>query len=440
MYRQFQREGIMVERSAGSGMQGIRRFAWLWLCLWAITFAVQCGLGGWWRYRLGADYSAEATRVAASIVHNGTFANPYGSMPTGITAHVAPLYPYLYAVLVRIFGEGELFGWMIRVFTLGVWSLQLALLPDLAERCGLSRRSGLAAAAMGCFVLVPGTAYKWEFVLASTLLALAGYAMLGIGSRAGPHAWRQSLLAGSLWALALLASPVLAPICLAWSLVLFAFKTPLRYLATMALVLTLGVSPWLVRNQRVFHRFVFVRDNLGIEARNSNNDCASASLYETIDTGCAATTDPNENRQLAERLIEIGEPQFNAELLQRTIQWVRAHPRQFTELCIERWGLYWFPTSMGLAGSNRLAFLAINSIVCVLTILAIAGLVVLYRRSQIAFWFILSGMLAGAAPFLFFFIELRYRYLSMWMTIFAAGALLTRGKVSGIESRGAPMV
>lgn len=409
----------MVKRSA------VVRFALLWLCIWAVVFFIQCALGGWWHYRLMADYSAEATRVAYSLVHNGTFANPYGSMPTGVTAHVAPLYPLLYAALVRTFGEGAFFGWMIRVVTLGLWSLQLALLPGIAERCGLSRRVGLAAAALGCLVLIPGTAYKWEYVLASTLLVLAGYVTLGIGPRPAGHPWRQAVQAGLLWALALLTSPVFAPVFVGWSLVLFAFKTPLRYLAAVGIVLALGLSPWLVRNYRVFHRFVFIRDNLGIEALDSNNDCASASLYETIESGCAATTDPDENRELAGRIIQIGEPQLNADLLRRAIEWARAHPSQFAELCLERWRLYWFPTSLGPTGSNKLAFLAINTIICVLTVLAIPGLFVLYRSGRLAFWLILSGMLLSAAPFLFFFIELRYRYLSMWMTVFAAGALFT---------------
>src|SRR5579863_10095465 len=53
----------------------------------------------------------EALHVAVSLWHSGRFADPYETMPTGATAHVAPVYPFLQSVILRLFGDGPE-GWL----------------------------------------------------------------------------------------------------------------------------------------------------------------------------------------------------------------------------------------------------------------------------------------------------------------------------------------
>ena len=58
-------------------------------------------LFGFHRYEVGRP---EPIRIAISLAHHGGFANPY-AIPTGPTAHTAPLYPMLIAPLYAIWGD-----------------------------------------------------------------------------------------------------------------------------------------------------------------------------------------------------------------------------------------------------------------------------------------------------------------------------------------------
>src|SRR5689334_2844210 len=49
----------------------------------------------------------EMASAAITFARTGQIANAYMSMPTGPTAHVAPLYPMLIGVVYRVFGDGD---------------------------------------------------------------------------------------------------------------------------------------------------------------------------------------------------------------------------------------------------------------------------------------------------------------------------------------------
>src|SRR5208283_3329804 len=48
----------------------------------------------------------ESLRIAISLARHGEFADPY-SLPTGPTAHTAPLYPALASALYRMWGDTQ---------------------------------------------------------------------------------------------------------------------------------------------------------------------------------------------------------------------------------------------------------------------------------------------------------------------------------------------
>ena len=93
----------------------------------------------------------------------------------------------------------------------------------------------------------------------------------------------QLLLWGMVWGILLLLQPVVTVVLLAWTFVLHFRSQHSRLqklaLATLPLVM---VTPWLIRNFVVFHRPVFIRDNLGLELAVSNNSCAQ-SLFDAND-------------------------------------------------------------------------------------------------------------------------------------------------------------
>src|SRR5512146_619934 len=48
----------------------------------------------------------ESLGIAHSLATTGRFADPFYSMPTGPTAHLAPLYPAILGLILYIWGEG----------------------------------------------------------------------------------------------------------------------------------------------------------------------------------------------------------------------------------------------------------------------------------------------------------------------------------------------
>ncbi|MEP6961058.1 MAG: hypothetical protein ABI995_03210 [Acidobacteriota bacterium] len=50
----------------------------------------------------------EAVAAGTSLAETGTLANPFHSMATGPTAHVAPGFPLLVAGIVKIWGTGRM--------------------------------------------------------------------------------------------------------------------------------------------------------------------------------------------------------------------------------------------------------------------------------------------------------------------------------------------
>src|ERR1700722_20339380 len=55
---------------------------------------------------LSVPFGGESVRVARSLATHGTFADPFAVLKTGETAHVAPVYPVLYAGVLRFLGDG----------------------------------------------------------------------------------------------------------------------------------------------------------------------------------------------------------------------------------------------------------------------------------------------------------------------------------------------
>src|SRR5258707_8832469 len=58
----------------------------------------------------GIGPGPESLNLARSLASHGTFADPYHAMPTGYSAHLAPLYPLLLAAVLRLFGGTVIFS------------------------------------------------------------------------------------------------------------------------------------------------------------------------------------------------------------------------------------------------------------------------------------------------------------------------------------------
>jgi hypothetical protein len=288
---------------------------------------------------------------------------------------------------------------------------------------GFTAFVGVVAALLGCLVPLPGSCYKWEAVFSGLLLVAIAYTTLRARrSKALSSAAALGILSG----VALLFSPVLVLVCLSWVFLIW------RSLHFKSLLLVAGlplliISPWLVRNYKIFGAFIFIRDDIGTELAASNNDCASAWSLDNVHSGCFSQVHPNANLKLDQRIAEIGEYRFNQERLGVAWSWIRAHWLQFGALSIKRFVFFWFPIAADGKGLARLGTL----IVSLITVASIPGFVLMYRANRLAAYMLASCLLFYPLVYYLVQVDLRYHYPILWVSSMSTAYLLSRqGKAS----------
>lgn len=231
------------------------------------------------------SFGYEEGRVARAIVSGHGFSDPLWS-PSGPTAWYAPIYPYLLAADFRVFGVFSKSACIaILVFQALVSSLACLPIFFFARR---SFTEGAALAAAWAWVFYPYSVYWpiiriWETWLAMFLVATLFLVILKLeGSSRLSHWIGFGLLSG----FAVLLDPVLLsilPFLAVWALWKL-YRRHMRWLkpaagAVLAAIVT--VSPWMIRNAVVFHKFIPVRDNLALEFRvgNDGNSNETMDLY-----------------------------------------------------------------------------------------------------------------------------------------------------------------
>lgn len=361
----------------------------------------------------------ENVRVARSLAFHGTFANPFSTMDTGTTAHVAPGYPVLYSLILRAFGTGYaglLILWAVNVSFL---ALQLGLLPLVSHRMHLGVLPGISAAILGAFSLYAPIDTRWESFLVGFLLLLAFL----FSERAFRNQRRaEAFVAGGLWGLLILTNPVTVLLLAAWPLVLIFSQSQsqraraIRLFSAMAGVALLITSFWIVRNYARFGAFIFVRDNLGLELSVSNNDCAAPSLRENIQSGCHARLHPNPNAAVAAQLVASGEVPFNRARLHDAFTWIRTHRVAFFTLSVRRLRLFWFPTVY-----RWWEALAVWTV----TLLSFVGLGFIARKNQTLTMLLLSAWICFPLVYYITQFDPRYRYPIFWTSLLPAGYAIT---------------
>jgi len=388
--------------------------------IWSVLLGGNILVGNWVRNADEADFGVESTRTAYAILHAGRFSDPFEVMPTGPSSHVAPAYPLLYAAVIVAFGAGKAAWWAIRVMTLAAYSLQLALLPRLVAQLGMTSQIGVLAAGVGCLVPIPGSCYKWEAIFSGLMLVTLAY--LTVYLRRAQNVLRIAGILGIGWGIGFLFSPATLAVCLAWMPLMWLWTPRALRTQVSALVVCLAglmVLPWMIRDYRVFHAIIFVRDNFGTELAVSNNDCAAPSLRENLP--CTKLTHPNHNAGLARRILEIGEYEFNQEQSRQAGIWMGEHPQRFLTLTAQHFLLFWFPAFAPADGP--LVLLTMLEI-SVITALTIPGLVLLCRVNRLASYLLASGAAAYSVTYYLVQMDYRYRYPILWISYVAVGYLL----------------
>jgi hypothetical protein len=333
------------------------------------------------------------------------------------TAHCTPVFPLYLAGLMSIFGTGLLAQIVKITLTCAVSALRCGLVPLFALDAGLHPR--IAALAGGMSVLYIGAletdisgGLDGPFVaLALLILVWAVLRMWRDGSWQTRTPWWFFAFCG----FCALLNPNLLPV-LGGFVVAGAVACPAparrRYLRQAAL-LALGVLafllPWAIRNYVSLGAPIFTRSNFGLEFWVSNGPGRTFDLTHNY-----SAYHPSSSPIEADTLGDLGEVEYNRLRLAEAANWVRAHPAEFLRFTARRFAAWWFPPSPAILVAP----------LAVLTLLAFAGLWLMFRHQPLAAWLLLLTWLTF--PDVYYIVQWssRYRYPMDWQTLLCASVAL----------------
>lgn len=349
----------------------------------------------------------EPLAIARTLAADGRYADAFGP-GVGPTAHTAPLHPLLLSLVVRTFRGSGFEDRAYELWTALAAALGFALLPWVAVAGGLGRSAGIVGGLAGALLPInfwsqAGGVFEAPFVALALLALLALFSpRFERGHFDVPSALKIGFAAG----IALLVSPTLLPVLVAWILIcLLRYplhrRAVLRQSAVAAGCALLLLTPWAVRNHRVFGQWIWTRSNLGLELQVSNNDLATADLEYNVRQSWMAQLHPYQGSVEREKVRLMGEPAYNRAKMDQALAWIVTHRQRFAALTLQRVWLFWVP-QMRRHWQSALEVL--------LSVCGLAGLVVAFRQ-RLAFATVAISILI-VFPAIYYVIQVsaRYRY------------------------------
>ena len=283
------------------------------------------------------SFGWEIGRIAYSLANGHGFSSPFGG-DTGPSAWTAPIYPWIVSLAFRVFGSyTHLAAFALLTFN----SLCSALTAWVIYRTARQVFNDKVAVWSGwIWALLPYVIYWsvrwiWETSLTALLFSLAFMLTVEMEGDSRLTSW---VGFGVLWGVIGLTNPStlsFLPFAGCWlAYQLIRRKKPfLLQAAVGAILFWMTMMPWLVRNYEVFHKPVFVRDNVGVELRCGNNP-----LAEGIWVGMYH---PSQNPILYRQYQGMGEASYAAEQARLAKQWIADNPGQFATITFRRFVFYW---------------------------------------------------------------------------------------------------
>jgi hypothetical protein len=386
-----------AEEKARSGALPLFLLAFAW-GLSQIYFPSTFGFGPGW----------ETVAIARELARTGAFANPFQAGPSGATAVIAPLFPAYLAALIKLLGDTPIFAFAAILAAVLAQALHAALLPRVSMLFFGKARPGILAGLLSVFAfrLMP----QWDAAFTSCCLLL-------FLLNASAATWLASAFSGAAAGLLLLVNPATVLITGPWMAFLcWRRKVSLARVGGFGAAAFLVALPWMLRNDSTLGTFS-VKDNFGMTAYASNNDCAKSSLAASSASGCYDAMHPNSSAQELRILNRLGEARYDKVRMGDTVRWVRSHPDAFARLTVERMLDFWFPPAA--------VPLYATFTIWVATGLAFQGLILLMYRGVPASLFMI--VVAAVYPLLYYVVvsDVRYRYPLLWLSLLCAGYLLS---------------
>ncbi|HET8667507.1 MAG TPA: glycosyltransferase family 39 protein [Terriglobales bacterium] len=350
------------------------------------------------------SFGYETGRIAASIANGFGFANPFDGM-TGPTAWVAPLYPYLTAGVFRIFGTYSHSSAFVLLAINSLFSALTAIPVYLIAKRVYGDRVGRWSG--WTWTLLPyamywGIKWIWETSLSAFLVAVLFWLTLKLENDPRFRTW---LWWGALWGLLALVNPA----CL--SFLLFAglwvcwrrYRQGLRWFVpavASALIFIALITPWEVRNYQTFHKFIFIRGNLGVETRLGNAENANGMWMWWLH--------PTQNAAELAKYKKMGEVAYVAARKQEVVDFIHRDPAKFVKLCATRAVYYWagVPQSSNFYAQSEIK----NALFLTSSVLTFLGLWLTIRRRKRAAFLFTTLLLVYPCVYYLTFPHARYRH------------------------------
>jgi 4-amino-4-deoxy-L-arabinose transferase-like glycosyltransferase len=405
-----------------------------WLVI--VSFALQVAMIGMFHQygtRPGEGHFAfgwEMGRVARSIALGQGFSNPYGGN-TGPTAWEPPLYPYLMAGVFKLFGVYTYASaWVL--LTINSLFAALTTIPIflIARRTFDARVARWSAYgwALNPYIWYWSIHWIWDTTFTPLVLSLIFLVALELQEWRGFRGWTIFALLFGIGALANPSMLAFLPFCGLW-IWRRRFKNGLPSFAGVALasvVFFLVLTPWIIRNYEVFGRFVFLRDDFGLQFRLGNSQGAEGMLM--------AYLQPNLNQLEWEKFKRMGELAYAEECKQIAFAWVGQNPARFAIISLKRLFYYW--DGVPKPSDSRVPWDFRNSLLLAWSILAIWGVGRAVRQRVAGAWLFAGLILTYPTTYYFVFPHARYRHpIEPELVILSVFLLLqTRKASSAIKS------
>ena len=361
-------------------------------------------------------FGQETGSIARSIATGKGFSSPFGG-DTGPTAWIAPVYPYLLALIFKLCG---VFSQTSAIVILCLNSVFDAMACIYIVRIGektLGRASGWTAALVwaGCFIFARwATSWVWETSLSALLLAMVVDQTLELAEQRDTRPWLRYALT---WGVIALSNPSLLaalPVCSVWVMTKQGIRSR-RFWCNAVLasaVFCALITPWLIRNKIVFDRWVFIRSNAGFEFSLGNYAGSNGLGW--------FGKHPSQNKFQWALYKQQGEMAYVAGKKTATVAWVKQDPAAFIQLSAKRFYDFWYGTI--LAWDPYEAWRP--WMYYWLSLMSMAGLWLAMRRGSRPGLFLAGLIVFTPLPYYFTFTNPRYRHPIEPLMLIAASYLV----------------
>jgi 4-amino-4-deoxy-L-arabinose transferase-like glycosyltransferase len=350
--------------------------AWMVLVAFAVR-VLWIALAHTYRFRTteaNFGFGWEIGRLAYSLANGHGFSSPFGG-DTGPSAWNPPIYPWLLSLAFRMFGSYS----HAAAFAMLAFNSVFAALTSWTVYRTARRIFGETIAVWSGWIwaLYPDTIYWsvkwiWETSLSAFLLSLLFMLTVEMEGDERPSSW---LGYGLLWGVEALTNPAalsFLPFAGCW-LVYQLHRRGKHFVVPVvlsAIVFWMTIMPWLARNDEVFGRFVFLRDNFGNELRIGNNPLAEGQYVLAYH--------PSNNAILYARYKLMGEPAFCSEQGRLAREWIAQNPGKFAVVSLRRFYFFW----NGIPRLSQIPWLAEtkNTHFLLLSVVGIWGLLLALKR------------------------------------------------------------